>query len=232
MSESVSIITGAGSGIGRATAVALSRAEHRLVLVGRRREALDATAGLLATPVHVVPVDVADGDSPALIVAQALDAFGRIDTVVNNAGYAPLKPIDETTPAMIEEVFRINAIGSANLIARVWPLFLRQRGGCVVNVSSMATIDPFPGLFAYAAAKASVELMVKSCANEGRAHNIRAFAIAPGAVETPMLRSLFSKEQLPASQCLAPEQVASVIVDCILGRRNADNGRTILLPSP
>lgn len=232
MSEPVSIITGAGSGIGRATAGMLSRKGHRVVLVGRRREPLEATAGMLGGPSHIIAVDVGDPAAASAIIDGAMETFGRIDSLVNNAGHAPLQPIDKTTPELIEETFRINAFGPANLIARAWPVFLKQRGGCVVNVSSMATVDPFPGFFAYAAAKASVELMVKSCASEGRRHNIRAFAVAPGAVETAMLRSLFSRDQLPTSQCLTPEQVAGVIVDCILGRRDGDNGRTIHIPSP
>lgn len=235
MSHHVTIITGAGSGIGRAVAIMLAKAGHNLTLVGRRRKPLEETATMLGGgggEALIVAVDVGDAGAPAAIVDQTLARFGSVNVLVNNAGYAPLRTIDETDPAVMDETFRINAIAPANLIARVWPVFQRQGGGRIVNVSSMATVDPFPGLFAYAAAKASVELMVKSCAKEGRAHNVRAFAVAPGAVETGMLRANFPPSVLPARLCLTPEQVATVIVECVTGERDGDNGRTIYVPSP
>jgi NAD(P)-dependent dehydrogenase (short-subunit alcohol dehydrogenase family) len=96
----------------------------------------------------------------------------------------------------------------------------------------MATTDPFPGFFIYAAAKAGVNLMAKSCAKEGREFGIRAFSVAPGAVETPMLRALFSEVQLPPEKCLSPDDVAKVVVECIAGERDTQNGETIFIPSP
>lgn len=232
MAEHVTIITGAGSGIGRVCAVMLARRGHRLVLAGRRREALEETASEAQNDSLVLTADVGDPGSPSAIIDAAIERFGRIDALVNNAGHAPLRDIGETTPEIVEEVFRINAHGPANLIAKVWPIMRRQGGGRIVNVSSMAASDPFPGLFAYAAAKASVELMVKSCASEGRSHGIRAFAVAPGAVETAMLRANFSEKQVPKNRCLSPDDVAAVIVACVVGERDADNGKTIRLPSP
>ncbi len=231
MSTPVVILTGAGSGIGLAAARLLTEQGRRVALVGRRAEPLDIAARQLPGSL-AIPTDIADADTAEPLVERVLDHFGRLDALINNAGAAPMMPIHEHTPSDLRAVFAVNAIGPAALIAAVWPVFVKQDAGRIVNVSSMATSDPFPGFFGYAASKAAVEMMVTSCANEGKDFNIRAFGVAPGAVETPMLRGLFSPDQFPADKCLAPEHVARVIVDCAVGNRDADNGTTILVPSP
>lgn len=228
----VSIVTGAGSGIGRATALLLARAGHSVVLAARREQTLHETAGLIerASPGATTLAVRCDMGAPAdiLHLMQAtLDRFGRIDVLVNNAALAPMLPIEHTGDHTIDEVFRVNAIGPALAIRHVWPVFLRQGSGCIVNVSTIGTIDPFSGFFAYASSKASLNLMARSCAIEGRGHGIRAFAVAPGAVETPMLRAILPEHAVAPADCLTPEEVAAVIVDCIRGRRDQDNGNVI-----
>lgn len=235
----VAIVTGAGSGIGRATALALGREGFHVVLVGRRADLLEGTASLMPPEAEsvAVPLDVADPASAHVMVTACLGRFGRLDVLVNNAGQAPLLPIDRTTPEVIQQVYMTNAVGPACAIARAWTVFRRQHaerrmgrlGHCVVNVSTYGTWDPFPGFFAYAGSKASLNLMARSCAKEGREIGVRAFAVAPGAVETPMLRAIFSEQTLPASRCLAPEDVAAEIVACVEGERDDKNGQTIFL---
>lgn len=225
----VALVTGAGSGIGRATAILLAARGYRVTLVGRRVETLRTVAARLpisAEPL-VIAADVGDAAAARAMIARAVERLGRLDVLINNAGLAPLLPIDRTTAEVLDEVYRVNALGPANAIAAAWPVFSRQRSGCIVNVSTIGTIDPFPGFFAYASAKAAVNLMARSCANEGRAIGVRAFAVAPGAVETPMLRANFSETVLPRSACLAPEEVAAVILDCVEGRRDDQNGNVI-----
>jgi NAD(P)-dependent dehydrogenase (short-subunit alcohol dehydrogenase family) len=226
-SPGVALVTGAGSGIGRATAVLLARHGWNVALCGRRRAPLAETAALLGSASEVITADVGNAADAARMVESAVSRFGRLDALVNNAGYAPLLPIDRTTPEVIDEVYRVNALGPAYAIARAWPVFVRQRGGCIVNVSTLGTFDPFPGFFAYAAAKSAVNSMARSCAKEGVAHDIRAFAVAPGAVETAMLRAIIPESSLPRSATLAPEGVARVIVDAVTGRYDDRNGDTI-----
>ncbi len=230
----VALVTGAGTGIGLACARMLAASGVHMVLVGRRAAPLEAAASELAAQTQCVthPADVADLDAAARAVDVAIGRFGRLDIVINNAGYAPSMPLDRVTPEQIERVFRVNAMGPAAIIARAWPVMARQGGGCIVNMSSYATIDPFPGLGVYGAAKASLNLLAKACHNEGRTLGIRAFAVAPGAVETQMLRALVPREMLPTSRTLSPEQVAQVVLACIRGDRDAESGQTILLPSP
>jgi NAD(P)-dependent dehydrogenase (short-subunit alcohol dehydrogenase family) len=227
----VAVVTGAGSGIGRAVALALGGEDFRLALVGRNADKLQSTANSLAEAL-LIPADLAEPDAAGRVVDQVLRKWGRVDVLVNNAGAAPLVPIDETTDTLIDETFAINAFAPIRLVVRLWPVFCSRQAGCVVNVSSIAVADPFAGFTAYAASKAAVEALTRSVANEGRAHGIRGFSVAPGAVETQMLRSNFSARQIPPDRTLDPADVARVVVDCILGRREADLGRTIPIPSP
>jgi len=232
LSSQVAIITGAGSGIGRAAAALLSQHGYSLLLAGRQLPPLEETGASLSTPWLAAVTDIADPDAVHAMVRAAAERFGRVDLLLNNAGSAPLATIDKSTPAMLDDTYRVNAIGPAVATAAVWPIMVSQKRGCIINISSMATKDPFPGFFAYAGAKAACNLMAKSCAKEGRAHGIRAFAIAPGAVETPMLRRNFTERTIPSAKCLTPEAVAQVILECALGQRDQDNGNTIFLPSP
>lgn len=227
--QPVAIVTGAGSGIGRETAKMLSALDHAVVLVGRRLEALEATAELLEGASLSISANVGEPDAALEIVDSAMERFGRIDVLVNNAGAAPLADIDKTTPELLEEVYAVNTFGPALLIAAAWPHMAAAGRGCVVNVSTLGTHDPFPGFFAYASAKAAVNLMARSCAREGLARNIRGFAVAPGAVETEMLRANFSESRVPRAACLSPEDVARVIVDCVMGRYDVRNGDTLYM---
>lgn len=231
MSESrpVTIITGAGSGIGRGLATLLSSKGHALALVGRRAKLLDQTAAACKGESLCLAEDIAVPDSAGLIARQTYERFGRVDNLVNNAGFAPLLGIDRTTPEVLEQAFQINALGPARLISACWPSMVAQRSGCIVNTSTLGTVDPFPGFFAYAAAKSAVNSMARSCALEGKPHNIRAFAIAPGAVETDMLRANFPPTKVPPKACLAPDAVAELIAECIEGVHNARNGRTLFI---
>lgn len=233
----VALVTGAGSGIGLAASLALARAGFDVALVGRRRDPLATAADAIAreTPsasTFIRPADVSDPDAAAPIVRDVVDRFGRLDVLVNNAGLAPALAIDATTPAVLREVFNVNAVGPGALIAAAWPVFQRQHAGRVVNISTMGTADPFPGFFAYAAAKCAANSYARSIAREGAAHSIKGFAIAPGAVETAMFRALYDEAAVPRDRTLTPDAVARVIVECALGARDAQNGETIFLPSP
>jgi NAD(P)-dependent dehydrogenase (short-subunit alcohol dehydrogenase family) len=228
----VTILTGAGTGIGRATALALGARGHRLTLVGRRPDPLlEVSRQVGEKNCLVIPTDIGEAGECEQIVARTRRQFGRLDNLINNAGFAPLLAIDHTTPAIIDEVFRVNALGPAYLIHFAWQAFLDQGRGRIVNISPLGTIDPCSGFFAYAAAKSAVNSMARSCAREGRALDLKAFAIAPGAVETDMLRANFSEDKLPRSSVMPPEQIATIIIECLEGKRDASNGETIFVKS-
>lgn len=229
------LITGAGSGIGRATALLLARQGLHLTLTGRRLTTLAETASLFAAgvhPPHLLTTNIADPLQAESLIDQVVEHHGRLDILINNAGLAPQRPIEHHTPSLLQQVLEVNFTGPAAAITRAWPVFQRQRSGCIINISSMSAIDPFPGLAVYGAAKAALNTLTKGCATEGAGFGLRAFAIAPGAVETPMLRAIVPESALPREKTLTPEAVADVILACIRGDHDARNGETILVPSP
>lgn len=230
------IVTGAGSGIGRETARLLAGEGFAVVLVGRTESTLQETAELIRgespeAKTLVLPTDVTDPDAVETLVKRVADKHGRIDALCNVAGYAPLNPLTDNTYDKWRACIDINVTAIVMITKAVFPVMRGHGGGTIVNVSSMASFDPFPGFSMYAAAKAATNMFTRCTADEGKEHNIHALGVAPGAVETGMLRSLFPKDKLPESSTLDPADVARVIVDCATGRRDYEPGETIPMPS-
>lgn len=233
MSDLVAVITGAGRGIGRATAIELAGAGYRVVLAGRNRAALDETLQLAAGKVGargvVLPSDVTRPDDVERLIALTLDRFGRIDALVNNAGLAPVRSIKETTIEQWRAVIDTNLSAAFYATRAAWPAFGRQGGGVVVNISSAAARDPFAGFAAYGAAKAGLNLFGLAAAREGAAVGVRVHTIAPGAVETGMFREIMTPEQWPREKTLDPADVARVVLQCIRGDLRYASGEVIYL---
>ncbi len=228
------IVTGAGSGIGKATAHFLSQAGYRLALAGRDDTKLRAVAAELARPdgeVAVIPTDVGDPAACRKLVQEAVRLFGRLDALANVAGFASLTPIARITDSQWLRTIDVNLSSIVHLTAAAWP-HLRVQGGVIANVSSMASVDPFPNFAMYAAAKVAVNMFTRCTASEGAPLKIKAVSIAPGAVETPMLRSMFNEKMIPPGKALSAQQVAEVIGQCMTGKRAFTSGETILVPSP
>lgn len=225
----VAIVTGASRGIGRATARALSSQNWRVALVARSTEHLnEAAAGL--TNAIVIAADIAtDSNIAGQIVEQVRAKFGRIDALVNNAGYAPMLSLEQTTDQVWREAIDVNLSATFWLTRSCWPEFKKQGGGVVVNVSSAAARDPFPGFIAYGAAKAAINNLSLSLAREGATDNIRVHAIAPGATETEMFRNLPGMAEFPAESMMSPDDVARIIVQCLTGELAHTSGEVIYL---
>ncbi len=234
MTQPISIVTGAGSGIGAACARMLAERGHAVVLVGRRGDKLESVRASMTDPARhlAMPADVADCALAYGVIDRTIEAFGRIDALVLAAGGAPRATIDATTEAILEDSFRTNAFGPAFMVTRAWPQFKAQRGGRVVFISTLGTSDPFPGFFAYAASKSAVESFTRSIKAEGQSIGVKAFSVSPGCVETAALRNNFPESVIPASRALAPEVIAEIAVACACGERDADHGSVILVPSP
>ena len=226
MTAPVAIITGAGSGIGRATAIALASKGYRLTLCGRRTSPLHETAKLAGNGLTIA-ADVTQPKDIDRIVENTLSEFGRIDAIVNNAGLAPVRSVEEMSIENWHAVIDTNLSAAFYLSKAVWPIFKRQGGGAVVNLSSMAARDPFPGFLAYGTAKAGLNLFSLALAREGANIGVRVYTIAPGAVETEMFRGIMNPEQFPTERTLQPADVARIIVQCIAGDLQFTSGEVI-----
>ena len=235
-STPVAVVTGAGSGIGRQTSILLAEAGYRLVLVGRTRNKLNETAELCDTECLVLTADLSRPEANRAMVRDTLRAFGRLDVLVNNAGATPMVTVDRADDQVIADIMATNLVGPTAATSEAVASMIEHHNqigvGRIVSVSSYATVDPFPGLGVYASAKAGINLLMRAVHNESEHRGVLAFAIAPGAVETPLLRSLMATDLLPKDRCLQPIDVARVIVACATGSRDEESGTTILLPSP
>lgn len=227
------VITGASSGIGKATAMMLASRGIDLVLVARHESPLQQVACEIDkkyedVQVRTMRADVGAAGVGGEIIAGSVEWFGGVDILVNNAGFANQVSIGDYGREMLERAFRVNALGPGELINAVWGVMKEGgHGGRIVNVSTLGTKDPFPGFFAYAASKCALDSYARSIANEGEEFGIRGFSVAPGAVETRMLRSMFDEAMIPISATMRPCEVAQVIVECGCGDRDSQNGETI-----
>jgi 3-oxoacyl-[acyl-carrier protein] reductase len=226
MAQPVAIVTGAGRGIGRATAIELAARGYRLALVSRTAGELSQTAGLCGGG-EVLAGDVGDSARVEQIVEQALAKCGRVDALVNCAGAVFMRPVEQLTLQEWRETIDTNLGAVFYFCRRLWPAWRRQGSGVVVNVSSYAARDPFAGLGAYGAAKAAVNLLSLALAREGEAIGVRVHTVAPAETETAMLRKLLTREQYPTERTLEPEQVARVIAQCVCGDLACTSGEVI-----
>ena len=189
MSERVALVTGAGSGVGRAVAIGLAADGFAVVLAGRRADALDETASSLTTEHLVHPTDVSDVDSVDALFA-AIDArFGRIDLLFNNAGVgAPAVPMDELSLDAWQRAVNTNLTGSFLCAQRAMARMKRQvpAGGRIINNGSISAHVPRPHSAPYTATKHAITGLTKSIALDGREHGITCGQIDIGNAETPM----------------------------------------------
>lgn len=229
------MVTGAGSGIGRQVAVQLAKAGYQVALLARSADALAATAGTIhatgAPAPRLLTMDLSQLEACQKQLPAALEEGGRLDVLVHCAGHAPLQPIPHIQLADYHQCLAVN-LGAAIILAQAaWPFFQAAGKSVICNVSSMASLDPFTGFNLYGAAKAGVNTFTRALADEGRTIGLQAFAVAPGAVETPMLRQHFGPELVGPDQTLSPQAVAHWITERVTGRVPFENGTTVpLLP--
>ncbi len=188
----VAIVTGAGTGIGRAVTMALVQEGYAVVLAGRRRERLDATAravGASETPTLVVPTDVTDPSSVKALFARTKEAFGRLDLLFNNAGIgAPPVPLEDLTYEQWKAVVETNLSGAFLCTQEAFRLMKSQkpRGGRIINNGSISAHAPRPNSAPYTATKHAITGLTKSAALDGRKYDIACGQIDIGNAATEM----------------------------------------------
>jgi NAD(P)-dependent dehydrogenase (short-subunit alcohol dehydrogenase family) len=188
----IAMVTGAGSGIGKATALALLREGYSLVLVGRRAETLEQTtaaAGPDGKRALIVAADVGDEASVCGLFEKTKEAFGRLDLLFNNAGTgAPAVPLEELTLEQWRRVIDVNLTGAFLCTRAAFRLMKEQtpRGGRIINNGSLSAHTPRPNSAPYTASKHAITGLTKSTALDGRKHDIACGQIDIGNAETEM----------------------------------------------
>jgi short-subunit dehydrogenase len=242
--QPTALVTGGSSGIGEATALALARAGHDVALVARRAERLELCAkrieemGRRAFP---IVADLADEEQTEAVARQAHEALGRIDVLVNNAGYSPGAAIEQFSRDALRHIFDVNLLSALQLIGAVTPIMREQGGGRIVNVGSVAGMIPAPLAVPYGATKVGMHVATDALRLELAPFGIRLALVIPGFVDTavfdnaregakhlredpenPYRQTMFDLDELAKKSlksAISPADVAQVVVKAATARR-------------
>lgn len=218
-SELRALITGAGSGIGKATALAFAEAGIQLALVGRTQSKLEAVAQAaseLGVTVRAAAIDLAQVATVKAQLATIAAEFGPIDILVNNAGMAYTGELAQMPLADWQQVIDLNLTSVLQCIQAVLPGMRQRQRGTIINVSSIAGQQVFPDWGAYCVSKFGLVALSKTLAAEERAHGIRVMTISPGSVNTPLWDTGTVQAEFDRSRMLTPEIVAQSILHAAL----------------
>jgi meso-butanediol dehydrogenase/(S,S)-butanediol dehydrogenase/diacetyl reductase len=238
----VALVTGGGTGIGRATAVRLASEGAAVFVTGRRPEKLAETvAQIEGSGGHAAaePADLRDAAAVSTVVGAAVEWRGRIDSVVNAAGTFPSAPFPELPDAEWEDALATNLTAPMRISRAAVPV-LRERGGAIVNLSSINAIigDELSQCAHYSAAKAGLVGLTRQLAVELAPFGIRVNAVSPGAVDTPMLEGwnedpadmrAWLDRFVPLGRIARPEEIASVIAFLVSDDSSYVTGATLMV---
>lgn len=222
----VAIVTGAGSGIGRATAILLATQGIAVALVGRRRVALEETAAFCADSL-VLPFDLTEEGAPALVVEQVAD--WRPDSqplLVNCIGGFETGDLVDFGEDALRRLFLTNAVAPLTLCQALLPWMIGFRGA-MVNVGSIAATTVFPGALAYCASKAALLMGTRVLAAEVRGKGVRVCSILPGATNTEAWGASGGPDR---ADMLSPDAVAEAIVEMLLAPTDRCFDEVVLMP--
>jgi 3-oxoacyl-[acyl-carrier protein] reductase len=218
------LVTGAAQGLGAALAAAFADQGSRLLLTDVNETGLTGVAarlGLGPERLAVLPADLADVTVCEPLVRRAVDAFGRLDVLVNNAGISDRTALEGVTPDLFDRIMAVNLRAPFFLSKAALEAMRPQGRGRIVNVASMAarTGGAYPTVFCYAASKAGMVAMTKSFAKQGAADGILVNAVLPSNIDSPMLRGDFASEAVarvieavPLKRPADPREVAELIL--------------------
>jgi NAD(P)-dependent dehydrogenase (short-subunit alcohol dehydrogenase family) len=204
----VALVTGGSSGIGAAVALELAGAGAKVVITGRREEALRAAASRHPGITPLV-ADIARAGDVARSLEEVRKRFGRLDALINNAGIAEVVPLADASAEHVRRTWETNVLGLIETTRAALPL-LRASKGTIVNLATVIADEPFANMSVYCASKAAVLALTRSWAQELAPEGIRVNAVSPGPIETPM----FSAEKLGIGAPLL-EQMASAVLGLV-----------------
>jgi 3-oxoacyl-[acyl-carrier protein] reductase len=230
---SVAIVTGAGSGIGRAIAQRLARDGYSVVVNDVRKDAADAVAKEIGGKVTAVAGDVSQEKDVAGIVAACKAAFGTCTHLVNNAGHVHQSKFVDLEPADFDRMFAVHVRGTYLMTRSVIKDMLKAGKGSIVNIASQLGQIGGVDLVHYSAAKSAIIGMTKALAREVSAQGVRVNAVAPGPINTPLVRNLSEAwreakaAELPLGRFGEPEEVAATVAFLLSDEASLFVGQTI-----
>lgn len=233
----VVIITGASSGIGKATAELLAKAGAKLVLIARRKERLDEIKDSLPEScICTYQADVTDFEELQAAVDFAVDRFGHVDVMDNNAGIMPVNPLIKGQRQEWQKILDVNVMGVLNGIAAVLPTMVRQGHGHIIATDSVAGHVVVPNLAVYNGSKFAVRAIMEGLRQEQRENGIKTSIVSPGAVHTELFNSINDpqnrKDEIETEEKigLAPQQIAKAIAFAIDTPDDTDVNEIIIRP--
>ncbi len=228
------LITGASSGIGKATAIAFAKAGIDLVLVGRNQQKLDEVAlqtRSLGVEVKVSAIDLADLSQVKRKISALVSPLPRLDIVINNAGMGYTNGLLETPLADWQRVIDLNLTSVFQVIQGVLPKLRSQKHGTIINLSSVAAHQTFPNWGLYCVSKFGLLALTKTLATEERSYGIRAISMSPGSVNTELWDTDTVQADFDRSAMLTPDVVAASILYAAQMPQGAAIEEMILLPT-
>ncbi|AAU38028.1 SDR family NAD(P)-dependent oxidoreductase [[Mannheimia] succiniciproducens] len=222
LQNKVALVTGGGTGIGRAIAKQMAEAGATVIIIGRREAQLQESARQHAN-IHYIVADVLNSDDITRTLNEIQQRFGKLDVVVNNAGIAPVTPIENVNLADFDRTFALNVRAVIDVTSQAIP-YLKSTQGNIINITSGLVNNPMPMNSIYTASKAAVLSMTRTWAKELAPYGIRVNSVAAGATKTPLYDGLGLSETeakdyeatvehiVPLGRFAEPDEIAPAVV--------------------